>query len=144
METDGEFKVRGSPNTSVAFGRHRKNKSPLPIWQWNVSRRLLLTWQKKWQHCQPFGFDIRRWGAARDEALETIYNDAGGDDLVLNKCFTIRAMADLSDILDRVKKMKEHPDFTPKNPYRCRSLVGAFAMTTAFHDESSAGWRGPD
>lgn len=77
---------------------------------------------------------------ARNEALETFYKDADGDALVLNKWFTIQAMADLPDVLDRVKKLKEHPDFTLKNPNRCRSLVGAFSMNTAFHDESGAGY----
>jgi aminopeptidase N len=79
-------------------------------------------------------------GSTRDEALETFYKDADGDALVLNKWFTIQAMADLPDVLDRVKKLKEHPDFTLKNPNRCRSLVGAFSMNTAFHDESGAGY----
>ncbi|CAJ1946529.1 unnamed protein product [Cylindrotheca closterium] len=77
---------------------------------------------------------------ARDEALEIFYNDAAGDFLVLNKWFTIQAMADLPDALDRVKKLKEHPDFTLKNPNRCRSLVRAFTANVAFHDESGAGY----
>jgi len=78
--------------------------------------------------------------SARDEALEIFYKDADGDALVLNKWFGIQAMADLPDVLDRVKKLKQHPDFTLKNPNRCRSLVGAFSMNTAFHDESGAGY----
>lgn len=79
--------------------------------------------------------------SARDEALAKFYEDAAGDALVLNKWFTIQAVADLPDVLERVKKLKEHPDFTLKNPNRCRSLVGAFAMNTAFHDESGAGYQ---
>jgi aminopeptidase N len=79
--------------------------------------------------------------AARDEALQQFYVDAKGDALVLNKWFTVQALADLPDVLDRVKKLKEHPDFTLKNPNRCRSLVGAFAMNSApFHEESGAGY----
>jgi len=78
--------------------------------------------------------------SVRDEAIETFYKDANGDSLVLNKWFTIQAMADLPDVLDRVRKLKEHPDFTLKNPNRCRSLVGAFATNTAFHEESGAGY----
>jgi aminopeptidase N len=76
----------------------------------------------------------------RDEALAMFYLDADGDALVLNKWFMIQALADLPDALERVKKLKEHPDFTLKNPNRCRSLVGAFTMNTAFHDESGAGY----
>jgi len=78
--------------------------------------------------------------SSRDEAIETFYKDANGDSLVLNKWFRIQAMADLPDILDRVKKLRDHPDFTLKNPNRCRSLVGAFTMNIAFHDESGAGY----
>jgi aminopeptidase N len=77
----------------------------------------------------------------RDEILQRFYNEANGDALVLNKWFTIQAMADLPDILDRVKALKGHPDFTLKNPNRCRSLVGAFSMNSAFHDEAGAGYK---
>jgi aminopeptidase N len=85
---------------------------------------------------------MRGEGAAtRDEILQRFYDEANGDALVLNKWFTIQAMADLPDILDRIKALKEHPDFTLKNPNRCRSLVGAFSMNSAFHDESGAGYQ---
>ena len=77
---------------------------------------------------------------ARDQALEKFYKDANGDALVLNKWFSIQGMADLPDVLDRVKALKAHPDFTLKNPNRCRSLVGAFSMNTAFHQEDGAGY----
>ncbi|KAG7343157.1 aminopeptidase N [Nitzschia inconspicua] len=79
--------------------------------------------------------------SARDEIIECFYDEAEGDALVLNKWFSIQAMADLPDILDRVKALKAHPDFTLKNPNRCRSLVGAFSMNSAFHDETGAGYR---
>ena len=78
---------------------------------------------------------------SRDEAIEQFYKDADGDALVLNKWFASQSLADLPDVLDRVKKLTEHPDFTLKNPNRLRSLVGAFTMNSAaFHDESGAGY----
>jgi aminopeptidase N len=77
---------------------------------------------------------------ARDKAIETFYQDANGDALVLNKWFGVQAMADLPDILDRVKILKEHPDFSMKNPNRCRSLLGAYAANTRFHDENGEGY----
>ena len=78
---------------------------------------------------------------AREKALQQFYDDADGDALVLNKWFTVQARADLPDVLDRVKKLKEHPEFTLLNPNRCRSLISAFAMNAAaFHDESGAGY----
>jgi aminopeptidase N len=77
----------------------------------------------------------------RDMAMKTFYDTAAGDALVLNKWFSIQAMADLPDVLDRVKNLTKHPDFTLKNPNRCRSLIGTFTMNTAFHDDSGAGYR---
>jgi aminopeptidase N len=78
---------------------------------------------------------------ARDEAIQKFYDDAEGDALVLNKWFMVQATADLPDVLDRVKELKKHPDFTLLNPNRCRSLVSAFAMNSAaYHAEDGAGY----
>eukprot|EP00532_Pseudo-nitzschia_australis_P006142 CAMPEP_0168178254 /NCGR_PEP_ID=MMETSP0139_2-20121125/8993_1 /TAXON_ID=44445 /ORGANISM="Pseudo-nitzschia australis, Strain 10249 10 AB" /LENGTH=965 /DNA_ID=CAMNT_0008097567 /DNA_START=218 /DNA_END=3115 /DNA_ORIENTATION=- len=78
---------------------------------------------------------------ARDEIVQRFYDEANGDALVLDKWFAIQAMADLPDILDRVKALKEHPDFTLVNPNRCRSLVGGFSANSAgFHAESGEGY----
>jgi len=78
---------------------------------------------------------------ARDKALQKFYKDANGDALVLNKWFMTQALANLPDVLDRVKKLTEHPEFTLKNPNRLRSLVSPFTMNAAaFHQESGAGY----
>ena len=81
--------------------------------------------------------------AARDAALQEFYEDANGDALVLNKWFSVQAMSHLPDVLDRVKALTKHPDFTLTNPNRCRSLLSAFAMNNAapFHEEGGAGYR---
>ena len=79
---------------------------------------------------------------ARDAAIERFYKEADGNALVLNKWFTVQALVDLSDVLERVKKLTEHPDFTLSNPNRCRSLISAFTMNSApFHDESGEGYK---
>jgi aminopeptidase N len=79
--------------------------------------------------------------AARDKALKSFYDDAEGDALVLNKWFTVQALADLPDVLERVKKLAEHPDFTLKNPNRFRALIGSFtANAAAFHDAAGSGY----
>jgi aminopeptidase N len=80
---------------------------------------------------------------ARDEAMKQFYEDAKGDSLVLNKWFTVQATADLPDVLDRVKKLKtSHPDFTLRNPNRCRALIGAYAANAAaFHDEAGESYK---
>jgi aminopeptidase N len=80
-------------------------------------------------------------GAIRDEMIQRFYDEADGDALVLDKWFMIQAMADLPDILDRIEKLKQHPDFSLVNPNRCRSLVGGFCANAAgFHDESGKGY----
>jgi aminopeptidase N len=81
--------------------------------------------------------------SARDEAMQQFYDDANGDSLVLNKWFTVQATADLPDVLDRVKELKtSHPDFTLRNPNRCRALIGAYAANAAaFHDEAGESYK---
>jgi aminopeptidase N len=46
--------------------------------------------------------------ATRDRVTQQFYDEAQGDPLVISKWFSIQAMADLPDILDRVKMLKEH------------------------------------
>jgi len=79
---------------------------------------------------------------ARDEIIQRFYDEANGDALVLDKWFSLQAMADLPDILDRVKALKNHPDFTLKNPNRCRALVGGFtANPRGFHAKEGEGYQ---
>lgn len=78
----------------------------------------------------------------RDAALQKFYDDAAGDALILNKWFTVQALADLPDVLDRVKALTEHPEFTLSNPNRCRSLISAFSGNSAnFHAEDGEGYK---
>lgn len=81
--------------------------------------------------------------SARNKAMEQFYNDAKGDSLVLNKWFSVQATANLPDVLARVKQLKDsHPDFTLRNPNRCRSLIGAYASNAAaFHDEEGESYK---
>ena len=80
--------------------------------------------------------------SARDEILQKFYEEANGDALVLNKWFSVQALADLPDVLDRVKGLIEHPDFTLSNPNRCRSLISAFTMNAAaFHAANGDGYK---
>eukprot|EP00931_Biecheleriopsis_adriatica_P065494 TRINITY_DN40015_c0_g1_i1.p1 TRINITY_DN40015_c0_g1~~TRINITY_DN40015_c0_g1_i1.p1 ORF type:complete len:1017 (-),score=262.98 TRINITY_DN40015_c0_g1_i1:64-3090(-) len=75
------------------------------------------------------------------EAMKQFYDDAAGDALVLNKWFSMQASADLDDILSRVRKLMEHPEFTLKNPNRLRSVVSVFAgNVTGFHKADGSGY----
>jgi len=75
------------------------------------------------------------------EAVEQFYADAGGDALVINKWFTMQAAAHVDDVLERVKKLMEHPDFTLKNPNRARSVLSVFAGNViGFHKADGSGY----
>mmetsp|Transcript_20922 Transcript_20922/g.24072 ORF Transcript_20922/g.24072 Transcript_20922/m.24072 type:complete len:1020 (+) Transcript_20922:338-3397(+) len=71
--------------------------------------------------------------SARDQALQLFYDEANGDALVINKWFAVQASADLPDVLNRIKNLTKHPDFTLSNPNRCRSLIGTFASSNMKH-----------
>lgn len=75
------------------------------------------------------------------EALQQFYDDAKGDANVLNKWFAMQAGADVPDVLARVQKLMEHPDFTLKNPNRLRSVVSVFAGNVrGFHNLDGSGY----
>jgi aminopeptidase N len=70
----------------------------------------------------------------RQDALDQFYQQAVGNSLVLNKWFTVQALANSPNSLETIQKLYQHPDFTLKNPNRVRALVGAFTMNAvAFH-----------
>lgn len=47
-------------------------------------------------------------GPQKEEALAAFYEKANGDPLVLNKWFSIQALADLPDAIDRVVALTQH------------------------------------
>jgi len=78
---------------------------------------------------------------ARDEVIDKFYEFAKGNALAVDKWFMTQAIADLPDVLDRVKALASHPDFTMKNPNRFRSLISVFTMNSApFHQETGEGY----
>ncbi|MEL6877512.1 MAG: aminopeptidase N [Pseudomonadota bacterium] len=80
--------------------------------------------------------------AARAERLAAFYDRFKGNDLVIDKWFTLQALAPHPDVIGHVKALAEHPDFTIKNPNRVRSLYMAFAGNpAAFHHASGEGYR---
>ncbi len=78
----------------------------------------------------------------RGRALQAFYDRYKGDALVIDKWFTVQALATRADTPERVEALARHQDFTLTNPNRLRSLVGAFsANQRAFHDASGRGYR---
>jgi aminopeptidase N len=80
---------------------------------------------------------------ARDRALAAFHARWRGDDLVLDKWFSIQAMSSRADAMEAVRALYDHPDFDLRNPNRARSLIGAFASgnPVRFHAASGEGYR---
>nr|WP_240953525.1 aminopeptidase N [Sneathiella chinensis] len=78
-----------------------------------------------------------------DAALADFYARWETDQLVIDKWFTLQAMASRPQAMDDVEGLLKHPAFTLLNPNRVRSLIGAFAAGNPvhFHSISGRGYR---
>ena len=80
--------------------------------------------------------------AERTARLMNFYNRYQGNALVTDKWFSLQAMSLHPQVIEHVKALASHPDFTLKNPNRVRSLYMAFAANPhGFHDASGEGYR---
>jgi aminopeptidase N len=78
----------------------------------------------------------------RTHKLLDFYNRFQGNALVIDKWFAIQASSLHPSVLEQVKALAEHPDFTLKNPNRVRSLYMPFTGTAqGFHTASGEGYR---
>ena len=78
----------------------------------------------------------------RAEKLADFHARYEGNALVTDKWFSLQAGSLHRDVLQHVKALAQHPDFTMQNPNRVRSLYMAFAVNPgAFHDASGEGYR---
>ncbi|MBL8575528.1 MAG: aminopeptidase N [Hyphomicrobiaceae bacterium] len=77
-----------------------------------------------------------------DKLLAAFHARFAGDALVLDKWFSVQAMAPLATTLDKVKALTGHEAFSMSNPNRIRSLVGSFATgnQTQFNRIDGAGY----
>jgi aminopeptidase N len=81
-------------------------------------------------------------GPERTHKLIDFYNRFQGDALVIDKWFSLQAGSLHPNVIEHVKALAQHPDFTLKNPNRVRSLYMAFTGTPlGFHAESGEGYR---
>jgi len=78
----------------------------------------------------------------RDEVFNDFYGCFKDYPLVVDKYFSLQAGATRKDIIQNLKKLKEHSDFNIKNPNRVRSLYAAFAMNNpvGFHAVDGSGY----
>jgi aminopeptidase N len=77
-------------------------------------------------------------------ALAHFYALFKGEDLVIDNWFILQSSAPEQEgrVLNAVKHLLKHPDFSIKNPNRARSVLGSFALRNpaAFHRADAAGY----
>ncbi|MGY9013767.1 MAG: aminopeptidase N C-terminal domain-containing protein, partial [Rhodospirillales bacterium] len=78
----------------------------------------------------------------RRKALNDFKNRFEGNELVLDKWFTLEAYHPYPQTISRVEQLLSHSKYDNQNPNRIRALVGAFATgnAIAFHDPSGLGY----
>lgn len=78
----------------------------------------------------------------RSDVLGRFYSAWQGDDLVIDKWFSVQAMAQRRDAVEQARALTGHEAFRLSNPNRVRALIGAFAMAnpTGFHRADGAGY----
>ncbi|HWK41920.1 MAG TPA: aminopeptidase N [Croceibacterium sp.] len=78
----------------------------------------------------------------RTHKLLDFYDRYRSNALVVDKWFAIQAQSLHPQVLEHVRALAEHPDFTLRNPNRVRSLYMAFTgAPQGFHAENGAGYR---
>jgi aminopeptidase N len=79
---------------------------------------------------------------ARAEKLAAFYERYRDNALVVDKWFTLQALSLHPQVIQHVRALAEHPDFTMRNPNRVRSLHMAFAGNPkGFHKADGEGYR---
>ncbi|WNC70824.1 aminopeptidase N [Thalassotalea psychrophila] len=65
-----------------------------------------------------------------------------GNTLVMDKWFTINALHNNENVVQRITGLLEHPEFSIDNPNRARALIGAFAFYNSeyFHNKDASGY----
>lgn len=80
--------------------------------------------------------------AERQEVLESFYQTWKAHPLLLDKWFSLQALAQQDQTFEEIENLLQHPDFKLSNPNRVRSLLGAFSQNAAvFHRPDGKGYR---
>jgi aminopeptidase N len=78
----------------------------------------------------------------REEVFNDFYQRFKNYPLVVDKWFSLQAIANREAIFDDFAQLRQHPEFNIKNPNRVRSLYSAFTINNPvkFHDPSGQGY----
>ncbi len=78
----------------------------------------------------------------RAQAFDAFYAKWQSNKLVLDKWFSLQAMADRADILQQVKGLMEHPAFVITNPNMVYAVIRTFVGNLVhFHAKDGSGYR---
>ena len=79
---------------------------------------------------------------ARHTALSIFHDKWQDQSLVMEKWFSLMAMAPENGTIDVIQTLMTHPAFDPQNPNKLRSVLGSFvaANPVQFHAEDGAGY----
>ncbi|NDE90742.1 MAG: aminopeptidase N [Alphaproteobacteria bacterium] len=78
----------------------------------------------------------------REQAFDAFYDKWKNHKLVLDKWFSLQAIADRPDILQQVKTLMEHPAFIITNPNMVYALIRTFVINLPhFHAKDGSGYR---
>lgn len=82
-------------------------------------------------------------GKIRVEMLQDFSEKWKHNNLVMDKWFGLRAMAETPDILDEIKVLMDHPCFNINNPNTVSALLGVFSRCnfTGFHAHDGSGYK---
>jgi aminopeptidase N len=82
-------------------------------------------------------------GHDREDAFTDFHTRFRSYPLVVDKWFSLQAMAVRPSTVDDVARLRGHKDFTLLNPNRVRALYAAFSMNNpvCFHDRSGKGYQ---
>jgi aminopeptidase N len=80
--------------------------------------------------------------SAREQALSRFYQQWQGNDLVLDKWFSLQATSEAANTLQQVQTLLTHPAFSLKNPNKVRALIGSFCQANPrhFHAKDGSGY----
>ncbi|MCB5190536.1 aminopeptidase N [Methylobacillus arboreus] len=78
----------------------------------------------------------------RDEVFSDFHHRFKDYQLVVDKWFSLQAIANREGIFEDFAKLRQHPEFNIKNPNRVRALYSAFVVNNPvkFHDLSGQGY----
>ena len=84
---------------------------------------------------------INSGSASAEKPLKKFYQDFKNEALVIDKWFSLQAVAEATDV-QAVRKLMTHPAFTLKNPNRARSLIFSFCNgnPAQFHALDGSGY----